>query len=71
MGKPRTFLAGRPGAGSNSDANKLAITGPAVAGSCAEVGSSHMMNGLRSNLVRATAIRCRSPELKLLPFCPR
>ena len=62
---------GRPGAGSNCALSREAMTGPAVAGSCADVGSSHTMNGRRSKMVLAAATLCRSPAERLEPFWPR
>mmetsp|Transcript_5457 Transcript_5457/g.23097 ORF Transcript_5457/g.23097 Transcript_5457/m.23097 type:complete len:302 (+) Transcript_5457:1-906(+) len=65
------FCIGRPGAGENCAPSREDITGPAVAGSCAEVGSSQTINGRRSKMVRAHATRCRSPAERFEPFCPR
>ena len=65
------FCGFRPGAGSHSQLSSMVITGPFVAGSCADVGSSRATSGRRSSMVRAAAMRCLSPVERDPPFCPR
>ena len=62
------FCGFRPGAGSHSQLSSMVITGPFVAGSCADVGSSRTTSGRRSSKVRAAAMRCRSPDERDPPF---
>ena len=49
---------GTPGAGSHPQLSRALTTGPDVAGSCAEVGSSTTTIGRRNSVVRAHAMRC-------------